>query len=338
MLESIRLKNFQKHRAIEIEFDPLVTCITGQSGAGKSSILRAIRWICINRPSGDSFIRHGKKGTVGELTVDGVKVIRKKGSGKNEYLLAGRLQPERVVSVSNQEGNVRLSEGNGKIGSESTCIENRQGRKDTDSSFKAFGTEPPQAVQKVLNVSEENFARQLDAPYFFSLTPGQAAKALNEVIDLEVIDRTLGKLAAGQRKAKAELEVGRQRYLDAEAKGKELVYIRQMDADLRGAEKAEEVYERTKERADALRGTIGGAEKVRREREVAAQASLEALGACRLGEVWQEKAVKAADLRESLYRLERLGKERCEIEEKLKGLVERTSRFSHCPLCGQATK
>ena len=310
MLESIRLKNFQKHRQVEIEFDPLVTCIVGQSGSGKSSILRAIRWIVLNKPSGDSFIRHGKKGTVGELTVDGIKVIRKKGSGKNEY------------QISDTKGKVGDSGGEGSG-------DRKKAR------FKAFGTEPPQAVTKILNIAEDSFARQLDAPYFFSLTPGQAAKELNSVIDLEVIDRTLGKLAAGQRKARTELDVGRQRYLDAEAKGKELAYIRQMDADLKGVERAEEVYERTKERVDTLRETIRGAEKVRQERLDATQAAVDGLGAFRMGEAWHKKAKKAADLGQLLFRLGKLEGERCEVGEKLKGLGKLISRFSHCPVCQQ---
>jgi len=332
MLESIRLKNFQKHRAIEIEFDPLVTCIVGASGTGKSSILRAIRWVVLNKPSGDSFIRHGKKGTVGELVVDGIKIVRKKGKGDNSYAL------ENNAEGSGNEMGGRSNLRQQKEGREkSEGVQPKLGRSDVPGrrNFKAFGTEPPQAVTKILNIAEDSFARQLDAPYFFSLTPGQAAKDLNQVIDLEVIDRTLGKLAAGQRKARMELEVGRQRYLDAEAKGKELAWVRQMDADLRGVERAEQVYERTKERADALRETIGGAEKVRRDRENAASEAVGSLRVLGIGDAWHKKAKKAADLGQLLFRLEKLEGERCEVGEKLKGLGKLISRFSHCPVCQQ---
>lgn len=91
MLEAIRILNFQKHERLEIEFDERVTSIVGPSDAGKSSILRAIRWACTNQPQGGAFIRHGEKEAVVKLKIDGEIVTRRKGTenvyklGKAEY-------------------------------------------------------------------------------------------------------------------------------------------------------------------------------------------------------------------------------------------------------------
>ena len=48
MLKRLRIKNFQKHGKVDISFDPHVTCIVGDSDAGKSSLLRALHWFLTN--------------------------------------------------------------------------------------------------------------------------------------------------------------------------------------------------------------------------------------------------------------------------------------------------
>lgn len=50
-------------------------------------MLRALKWLCLNRPSGDAFVRHGAKETVVQLAVDGIVAKRKRGSGGNSYAL-----------------------------------------------------------------------------------------------------------------------------------------------------------------------------------------------------------------------------------------------------------
>jgi exonuclease SbcC len=55
MIESLEIENFQAHKYSVIEFHPGVNVITGTSDVGKSSILRALRWVIYNRPNGDDF-------------------------------------------------------------------------------------------------------------------------------------------------------------------------------------------------------------------------------------------------------------------------------------------
>ena len=90
MLESLMLRNFQTHEKFKVEFDPLVTCIVGISDAGKSTVLRALRWACQNRPSGEAFRKHGTDSVSTVLKVDGRKVARKRGKDGNTYSLDGK--------------------------------------------------------------------------------------------------------------------------------------------------------------------------------------------------------------------------------------------------------
>lgn len=89
MIESLLIQNFQAHDKLRIDFDKSITCIVGPSDAGKSAIIRALRWVCTNQPGGDAFVRHGTKGCTVKIIVDGRTVTRRRAAGGevNEYLL-----------------------------------------------------------------------------------------------------------------------------------------------------------------------------------------------------------------------------------------------------------
>ncbi len=89
MFRSLRLKDFQKHRDITVEFDPEITTITGESDAGKSSIVRALYWVVFNRPIGDWMIRHNQKGVRGKLVTTDGTIVRRRGKSHNYYLKDG---------------------------------------------------------------------------------------------------------------------------------------------------------------------------------------------------------------------------------------------------------
>lgn len=89
-LERIRLSNFQRHERLDVKFDPQVTTITGASDTGKSSIIRALRWLAFNRPLGTGFVRDGAERASVRLEVDGCKVDRRKGKGGNTYAVDGK--------------------------------------------------------------------------------------------------------------------------------------------------------------------------------------------------------------------------------------------------------
>ncbi len=90
MLESLTLKNFQIHSLFEMEFSPTVTSLTGPTDSGKSSIVRALQWICTNYPQGDEFIMEGSEMAIGTLRIDGHEVTRERGK-QNLYKLDGEI-------------------------------------------------------------------------------------------------------------------------------------------------------------------------------------------------------------------------------------------------------
>lgn len=86
MIESVEMWGFQIHDRRKIIFGPGVTCLVGDTDSGKSAVLRALLWACMNQPAGDAMIRHGSTSCKVRVSVDGVKITRKRGKANAYYL------------------------------------------------------------------------------------------------------------------------------------------------------------------------------------------------------------------------------------------------------------
>lgn len=163
MLKRLTLQNFQKHRKQILRFDRYLTIIVGPNDAGKSAILRALRWVCLNRPNSKSLIRRGSTSTTVTAVVDRRKIIRR-GGKQNTYEL-------------------------------------------DESIFKSFRSEVPEDISKLLRLDEINFQRQHESHFWFGKSPGEVAKLLNQLVDLESIDRVQAAISKRLRDAKSEFDI-----------------------------------------------------------------------------------------------------------------------------------
>ncbi len=108
MLSKLVVTGFQKHdKKITIEFNQ-VTTIVGPTDTGKSALLRALRWICQNVPSGNSFISHSKDVVTVRLLVDDHLVVHKRTKNLNIYKLDEKVYkafggkvPDTIVALLN---------------------------------------------------------------------------------------------------------------------------------------------------------------------------------------------------------------------------------------------
>jgi len=149
MIKSLKIQNFQSHEKAELEFSPGVNIIVGSTDSGKTAIIRALRWLIWNRPSGDS--------------------IRSHWGG------------ETSVTLGTENGTISRSKD--KI--DTYVLVTAEGKEFT---FKAFGTSVPEEIQMFLNIGEINLQRQSDAPFLFSETPGNVAQRFNKIAKLDKID------------------------------------------------------------------------------------------------------------------------------------------------------
>lgn len=177
-LLSIELNNFQAHEKTVVVFSPTITTIKGPTDVGKSAILRALRWVCLNDIAGDEFIKEGEKKTIValELNVDG--------GGKE------------IVRVRSAGGAINTYELD-------------------DEEYKAFGQGVPSDVVKLLKLNEINFQGQHDSPFWFNETAGEVSRRLNAVVDLTVIDSALSSIASEVGTARSRVALTTERLTEA---------------------------------------------------------------------------------------------------------------------------
>ena len=189
-LESIKLNNFQVHERLEIKFSPTITTIKGATDKGKSAVLRALRWVCLNDTAGVDFIKEGTKRAIVTLTV------------VHEPAPLVRLE-EVIVRSKNVDGATNTYALDGK-------------------EFKAFGQGVPPDIAQALALNEINFQGQHDAPFWFAETAGEVSRRLNAVIDLSIIDTTLANIGAEVRRAGERKSLSEERLAEAKAQLEEL--------------------------------------------------------------------------------------------------------------------
>lgn len=159
-IKKMRLVNFQSHRETEIVFDKGLTVIVGQTDQGKSSIIRALKWVLYNEPRGTDFITAGENFC--QVTIemsDGTTIIRERDGQKNKYVLI-------------KDGEKQIFEGFGS----NIPLE----------IIKAHGI-PKIHIDKD-STSAVNLAEQLEPPFLLSESGSNRAKALGRLIGVHIID------------------------------------------------------------------------------------------------------------------------------------------------------
>jgi DNA repair protein SbcC/Rad50 len=298
-IKSLRLQDFRLHTLLNIEFDPQVTTIVGRSYAGKSTIIRALKWVCLNKPAGSSMIRWGEKRARVSLTLDDFVVVRVRGKRKNQYWLK------------------------------------RKGKKE---KFEAFGNETPSKIADILNLSENNFQGQHSLPFWFGETAGEISRKLNGIVNLSMIDSTLSNLNSMQHRAKTEVEVGEGRQKEAKERIEELKYVEEMKDDWGKVRKLEEAYGTIEDEMEELQERLVRCEELQKTIQQTKPPSIKKLTAAydRLSEIEEEyteleimidRVERAVDAEKRLRKIsERLQKE-------LKNVLG-----TRCPLCHQKIK
>jgi DNA repair ATPase RecN len=292
MIESIIIRNFRLHKKLTIEFDPQVTTIIGKSYAGKSTIIRALKWACLNRPPGMSVIRWGSKYAKAILKVDGHKITRYRGKGNNLYNL-------------------------------------------DEKKLAAFGNDVPSCIAKLLNVNENNFQGQHSLPFWFGETAGEVSRKLNGIVNLSVIATTLSTVNSMLNKAKARVDISKERLAETKRKKKELAFVDEMVGDWSKVQKLNALYEAKHARVMDLKIMLDRCEKYQTTLQHMKPPSLKPLT------IAYEKLTEAE---ESYTALELILDSLCNTKEKAERLNKNAARLEkelkkatgkRCPLCGR---
>ncbi len=298
MLKQLKIRNFQCHQNLRIDLDHPIVTIIGRSDVGKSAVLRSLRWLALNRPTGSGFLRSGADSVSVHLYADEFHIVRHRGRSENVYRL-------------------------GK------------------STFRCLGASGvPDMVASTLNVSEVNFQGQHQAPFWFADSPGQVAKQLNAIVNLDIIDQTLANLASDLRKAKTIVEITRERLAEVKKQRDKLSFVQQLDSELRSLEEQSSTISEVQGKRAGLAEIITGVQECEEAAQVASNMKLDASTLIPLGERLMEVSVKRRSLEKLLYTIEKAEDELCRIrserDETQADLDRRTG--GRCPLCNKPLK
>lgn len=107
MLKKLTIKNFQSHKNSSLQFSSGVNVIIGKTDSGKSAIIKALRLLIFNKPTGNSFNSHWGGNTYVTLKGEDFEIERIRGKTENSYMIKpdielkafGTSVPEEVNSL-----------------------------------------------------------------------------------------------------------------------------------------------------------------------------------------------------------------------------------------------
>ena len=183
---SVELHNFQSHKDTVIPFVDGFNVITGETNQGKTAIVRLIKWITDNEPSGSNFIRTGEEDCWGKIVYsDGTYIKRSKS---------------------------RKSAGSYEIHSYNDAKKQWEVK-----SYSGFGQNVPVDVLNVhqmpkvyLNKDIEtnlNMMFQLDGPFLLSNSQTQKAEVVGKIVGTDVLDTAANSVSKSIASLKSQMKI-----------------------------------------------------------------------------------------------------------------------------------
>lgn len=194
MIKKLVLSNFQSHKSTELNFTPGLNCIIGSTHVGKSALVRALKFVLFNNFISNSVTWNQDKCSI-KIEVDNGYVERIKGKVVNKVII-------------------------------------------NNAVFDNFGDNYPQIVNELCNIKKLvldddqeynlNILSQHDSLFLLNESGAIKAKALNSLIDLNIVDNVIRDLVADagrenkikdnliSKKAQLESEIEKYKDLDKE--------------------------------------------------------------------------------------------------------------------------
>lgn len=228
-IQEVTIEGFQSHLQSTFSFSPGLTVITGPSDAGKTAIIRALRWFAFNEPTGEAFLHtiRNPDGTVKEavdqarVTVtfeDGTTITKTRRKGKTTYTHSAYPsvweKAEVPPEVKETLGLVKQAYGDFE-----TCL---------------------------------NFAFQLDPPFMLSETASVGAKVLGKLAGTEVVDKAISEVNKKTHHTRNEISYAEKQIGEIDVS---LTEYFDLDTQEQALQKAEEAFTRlqdNKNRRDEL--------------------------------------------------------------------------------------
>jgi len=164
MLRNLKIKNFQSHENLNIEFSEGVTGLIGRSQSGKTAALRALSLLTENKPSSARFYSNfaSKNGST-EISLD--------------------IDNNKIFVIKN----VKVAKDKTKNLISTNYIINGE-------EFSGVGRDVPDKIRQALNISELNIQKQLDQPFLITSSPGEVSRTINKITNIDKADVWISEL------------------------------------------------------------------------------------------------------------------------------------------------
>lgn len=167
-LTNLKLVNFQSHENTDIELSSGVNAFYGTTHSGKSSIIRALRWLFKNRPS-SGMPSHWAGDTAVEIDTESIRIARHRTSQFNGYIVD-----------DNSNGNYW--------------------------EYQAVGSSVPDHIQQLFPLYDFNWKEQGEGHFLIGLSSGKVAQQLNRVVALDSIDCILSEISSRIRSNRQDMQ------------------------------------------------------------------------------------------------------------------------------------
>lgn len=214
MLNIVKIVNFQAHKRSILEFHKGVNVIVGQSDKGKTSIIRAIRWAIMNKPTGDAIRSNWGGDTEVIVTTEQGVVTRKKTDTKNIYMVDadllkafGQGVPKEVSDVFNMDDvNIQLQMDApfliSKTSGEVATFFNKVANIDVIDRATANAKKEISQINQSINYSEKDLTQKQEQYKTYDNLPIIEQK----LKEIDVLDGNRKKLNTGKSDIKTSLQ------------------------------------------------------------------------------------------------------------------------------------
>ena len=199
--------------------------------------------------------------------------------------------------------------------------------------FRAVGTDVPKDVTQALRLDEINFQRQIDGPFWLTLSAPEIAREMNRVVDLSVIDRSMMSASSNLRDAQAQVKALTGLLSDARIKVGRLRWVEEVEAEARNALSCEQEAARKRSEAEVISGLVEEIE----EAQAASCAIPDPSEAEPLIRRLEAIDVEVSSLNRLISQLERQEEEACVLRHEIEIAVRKAeaAKPETCPECGQ---
>lgn len=169
MLTDLVVENFQSIKSAHFKLGRL-TVVTGPTGSGKSSLLRALELAAFNK-RGTGYIRQGETSCMvgfGSQEEGWFLAIERGGRGKDSYRIARQL-----AQHIHEDGTVEGCPG---------CFPGPDVQ-----TFTKLGGEAPPEVLAVHRLDKSQFVSQFESPFLLSASGSEVARILGELTNVTLV-------------------------------------------------------------------------------------------------------------------------------------------------------